>query len=55
MNASTLAARTKSTANTTYLVKASKSVSWNIEFTPAAGSNVTGSSHCEKTTLTITN
>jgi hypothetical protein len=54
-NASSVADRTKSTGNTTYLVKASKTVSWKVQFTPDAGSNVTGSTHCEKTALTITN
>jgi hypothetical protein len=54
-NASTPAERTKSTGNTTYLVKATATVSWKVDFTPDAGTNVSGSSHCESTSLTITN
>jgi hypothetical protein len=54
-NATSAADRTKSTGNTTYLVKASKTVSWKVVFTPSAGSNVAGSQHCESTSLTITN
>jgi hypothetical protein len=54
-NASSAADRTLSTNNLTYKVSVSKSVSWLVSFTPTAGSNVTGSSHCEKTALTITN
>jgi hypothetical protein len=46
---------TRSTSNSTYLVTADKTVSWKIVFTPDAGTNVTGSSHCETTSLTITN
>jgi hypothetical protein len=30
-------------------------VSWSVDFVPTAGSNVTGSSHCETSTVTITN
>ena len=54
-NASSAADRTLTTSNTTYKVLVSKSVSWKVVFTPAAGSNVTGSNHCESTALTITN
>jgi len=54
-NATTLADRTKSTSNTSYLVTADASVSWKVTFTPDAGSNVTGSSHCETTSLDLTN
>jgi hypothetical protein len=53
-NATTLADRTKTTTNTTVKVLSSTSVSWLVEFTstdPLVGS----SSHCEKTSLTITN
>lgn len=53
--ATTLAARSLTTGNTSYSVSTSKSVSWLVTFTPAAGSNVTGNSHCESTALTITN
>jgi hypothetical protein len=45
---------TLTTGNTTYKVSASASVSWLITFT-SSDPNVTGSSHCEVTTLTITN
>jgi hypothetical protein len=54
-NASTTADRTKSTNNSTYLVTANKTVSWNVVFAPAAGSNVIGSSHCETSTVSVTN
>jgi len=54
-NATSAADRTLATSNTTYEVSVSKSVSWKVTFTPAAGSNVTGSTHCESTSLTITN
>jgi hypothetical protein len=53
-NATTLAERTKTTTNTTVKVLSSTNVSWLVEFTssdPLVGS----SSHCEKTSLTITN
>jgi hypothetical protein len=46
---------TRSTNNSTYLVTAGTTVSWLVSFVPAAGSNVTGSSHCETSTLTVTN
>jgi hypothetical protein len=42
------------TANKTFLVSASTSVSWLVTFT-SNDSNVQGSSHCESTSLTITN
>jgi hypothetical protein len=54
-NATSLADRTKSTDNSTYKVSADASVSWMVTFTPDAGSNVTGSSHCETTSLDLTN
>ncbi len=54
-NATTLAARSLTTTNTTYSVLVTKSVSWLVVFTPTAGSNVSGTSHCETTSLTITN
>jgi hypothetical protein len=54
-NASSAADRTLTTNNSTYKVLVSKSVSWKVVFTPSAGSNVTGSDHCESTALTITN
>ena len=54
-NATSAADRTKSTSNTTYLVTADKTVSWKVTFAPDAGSNVTGSSHCETTSLDLTN
>ena len=56
-NATSLADRTKKTTNTTVKVTApgETKVSWKVVFTPATGSNITGSNHCEKTTLNITN
>jgi len=54
-NASTAASRTLVTTNSTYSVSVTKSVSWKVVFTPTAGSNVSGSSHCENSSLTITN
>jgi hypothetical protein len=43
-----------STSNTTYSVGATGDYSWLVTFTSTDG-NVGGSSHCEKTSLTITN
>jgi hypothetical protein len=54
-NATTLSDRTLTTSNTTYAVTVSQSVSWLVTFTPNTGTNVSGSSHCEKTSLQITN
>jgi hypothetical protein len=45
---------TLTTTNTTFTVTASTSVSWLVTFT-SSDPNVTGSSHCESTSLTITN
>jgi hypothetical protein len=42
------------TTNTTFSVTTSQSVSWLVTFT-STNSNVSGSSHCESTSLTITN
>ena len=42
------------TNNTTFTVTTSTSVSWLVTFT-STNNNVTGSSHCESTSLTITN
>jgi hypothetical protein len=42
------------TNNTTFKVTTSSSVSWLVTFT-SSDPNVTGSSHCESTSLTITN
>jgi hypothetical protein len=53
-NATTLAARTLATSNTTYEVSVSKSVSWLVTFT-STDTYVTGSTHCESTALTINN
>ena len=53
-NATLLADRTLETNNTTYTVKVSKDVSWKVVFT-STDPNVSGSTHCEKTSLTITN
>jgi len=54
MNATSAADRTLTTGNTTFLVSASSSVSWLVTFT-SSDPNVAGSSHCEVTSLTITN
>jgi hypothetical protein len=53
-NATTAADRTLTTTNTTYTVSTSTSVSWKVTFT-SSDSHVSGSSHCESTSLTITN
>jgi hypothetical protein len=53
-NATTLAARTLTTNNLSYTVAASASVSWKVTFT-STDANVSGSSHCESTSLTIIN
>ena len=53
-NATSAADRTLTTGNTTYQVASSTSVSWLVTFS-STDSNVTGSSECEKTSLTITN
>jgi len=45
---------TVTTSNTTFTVSTSTSVSWLVTFT-STDPNVTGSSHCESTSLTITN
>jgi hypothetical protein len=54
-NATTAADRTLTTSNTTYTVTAGKTVAWLVTFTPSAGSNVSGSTHCETSTLTVNN
>ena len=46
--------QTLTTSNTTFTVTASDSVSWLVTFT-STDPNVAGSSHCETTSLTITN
>jgi hypothetical protein len=54
--ATTAADRTLTTTNSSYVVTTpGKIVSWDVLFTPTAGSNVTGSEHCETSTVTITN
>jgi hypothetical protein len=50
----TSSSATLTTTNTTYKVTASTSVSWLVTFS-STDPNVAGSSHCESTTLTITN
>ena len=42
------------TANSTFVVSVSQGVSWLVTFT-STDSNVASSSHCENTSLTITN
>jgi len=54
VNATSAADTSLTTSNTTFLVSASASVSWLVTFT-SADSNVAGSSHCEVTSLTISN
>jgi hypothetical protein len=53
-NATSAADRTLTTSNATFLVSASTSVSWLVTFT-SNDPNVAGSSHCEVTSLAITN
>jgi hypothetical protein len=53
-NATSAADRTLTTTNTTFTVSISAAVSWLVTFT-STDKNVTGSSHCEVTSLTITN
>jgi hypothetical protein len=53
-NATTAADRTLTTTNTTYLVSTTKSVSWLVSFT-SSDAKVASSSHCETTSLSITN
>jgi hypothetical protein len=53
-NATSAADRTLTTANTTFPVITSTSVSWLVTFT-SSDPNVTSSMHCEVTSLTITN
>jgi hypothetical protein len=53
-NATSAADRTLTTSNTSFSVSTSQSVSWLVTFT-STDSNVKNSSHCESTSLTITN
>jgi hypothetical protein len=53
-NATSAADRTLLTSNATFLVSVSASVSWLVTFT-SSDPNVAGSSHCEVTSLTISN
>jgi hypothetical protein len=53
-NATSAADRTLTTNNTSFSVSTSSAVSWLVTFT-STDSNVAGSSHCESTSLTITN
>jgi hypothetical protein len=53
-NATSAADRTLTTNNTTFKVSTSTSTSWLVTFT-STDNNVTGSSHCEVTSLTINN
>ncbi|HEV2375277.1 MAG TPA: hypothetical protein VGS19_24340 [Streptosporangiaceae bacterium] len=50
----TSSSATLTTSNTTFKVTASASVSWLVTFT-STDPNVSGSSHCESTSLTINN
>ncbi len=51
---SSASSATIKSTNTSFLVSATDSVSWKVTFT-STDSNVSGSSHCESTSLTITN
>jgi hypothetical protein len=53
-NATSTADRTLTTTNTSFTVSATSSVSWLVTF-HSTDPNVTSSSHCESTSLTITN
>ncbi|TAN34559.1 hypothetical protein EPN29_02735 [bacterium] len=53
-NATSVADRTLTTSNTTDKITTSTSVSWLVKFT-STDSNVTSTSHCEVTTLSINN
>ncbi len=53
-NATSAADRTLTTNNTTFTVPTSQAVSWLVTF-HSGDSNVSDSSHCESTNLTITN
>jgi hypothetical protein len=53
-NATSAADRTLTTANTTFTVGATTDTSWLVTFT-STDPNVTSSSHCESTSLTINN
>jgi hypothetical protein len=53
-NATSAADRTLTTSNTTFTVSTSSSVSWLVSFS-STDANVSGSSHCESSSLTITN
>jgi hypothetical protein len=53
-NATTLADRTLTTNNTSFTVSTSTAVSWLVTFA-SSDPNVTGSSTCESTSLTIQN
>jgi len=52
--ATTAADRTLTTTNSSYSVLASTSVSWLVTFT-SGSTYITGTTHCESTSLTITN
>jgi len=52
--ATSLADRSLTTTNSTYSVTSSTSVSWLVTFT-SGNTYITGSTHCESTSLTITN
>jgi hypothetical protein len=54
-NASTATISSNNTGAFTVSGNGPHTVSWLVTFTPNAGSNVSGSSHCESTSLTITN
>ena len=55
VNASAATISSNNTGQFTVSGSGTHTVSWLVTFTPNAGSNVSGSSHCESTSLTITN
>jgi hypothetical protein len=53
-NATTVADRTLTTNNMSFMVSKSQAVSWLVTFT-SSDPNVTNSTNCESTSLTINN
>ena len=53
-NATTAPQRTFSTSNSTAVI-AGTQIAWLVTFTPDSGTNVTGSQHCENSSLTLNN
>jgi hypothetical protein len=53
-NATSLGDRSLTTTNST-AYSVNQAIAWLVKFTPTAGSNVTGSQHCEFSSVSITN